>query len=200
MKKIFFTTILTILAMACKAQTVPLDASYWEYPEGTYIKDTFNEMDKFVGTWQYTEGTNTLVIVLQKKTHIYNGEYYEDFLVGEYRYVSNGVEIVNTLPLLNSTININGDNNNIQGKMIIPNNMFPSCDDCVDSERRFQLGFYDPDRKYLSLSLIIRYLAPSAGLPIKMTATLVSNGGVIVPVNSPTEPHVPYGEYIMIKQ
>lgn len=186
--------------MACKAQTVSLDASYWEYPEGTYIKDTFNEMDKFVGTWQYTDGTNTFIIVLQKKTHIYNGEYYEDFLVGEYRYVSNGVEIVNTLPLLNASININGDDNNIQGKMIIPNNMFPSCDDCDDIERRFQLGFYDPERKYLSLSLVIRYLAPSTGLSIKMTATLVSNGGVIIPVNSPTEPRVPYGEYIMIKQ
>ena len=100
MKRIIFLTLIAIITISCKAQTVPLYASYREYTQGTYIKDTFNEMNKFEGTWQYTNGTDSLTIVMQKKTHIYNGEYYEDLLIGEYRFVSNGTEVVNTLSLL----------------------------------------------------------------------------------------------------
>ncbi|MCO6175417.1 hypothetical protein NHF50_10220 [Flavobacterium sp. NRK F10] len=201
MKNILFTILIVFTFISCKAQIVPLDASYWEYPQGTYIKDTFNEMDKFVGTWQYTQGTDTLTIVLQKKIHIYNGEYYEDFLNGGYRYVSNGVEIVNTLSLLNDLTNVNGDNSKIQGGLILPNDMYPICNDCIPNERRFKLYFSDPERNYLSSSLVLRYLPQSLGEPEKMTATLIDNDSVMIPdENSPTTLRVPYGEYLMVKQ
>jgi hypothetical protein len=168
---------------------------------GAYFKDTFNELDKFEGTWQYTHGTDTLTIVLQKNTHIYNGEYYFDFLIGEYHYVSNGIEVVNTLPLLNDPANVNGDNSDIQGGLIISNDMYPICNDCSPNERRFKLYFSDPERNYLSLSLVLRYLPQSFGTPEKMTATLIDNDSVMLPdENSPTVPRVPYGEYLMIKQ
>lgn len=189
-----------IIAIACKAQTVPLNSNYWEYPQGTYIKDTFNEMDKFVGTWQYNNGTDILTIVLQKKIHVYDGEYYFDMLIGEYQYTNNGIEIVNTLSLLNNS-NYPINEHYIGGEYIINNDSYPPCINCINNEKRFKLGFGDPERNYLSLSLVLRYLTPNIGEPIKMTATLISNGGGIIPEeNSPTNPRVPYGEYLMIKQ
>ncbi|MGV7105574.1 DUF6705 family protein [Flavobacterium sp. U410] len=202
MKNIFFTILTIFTIISCKAQQiVSLDASYWEYPHGTYIKDINNEMDKYAGTWQYTHGTDTLTIVLQKNTHIYNGEYYFDFLIGEYRFVNNGIEVVNTLPVLNDPANINGENCNIQGGFILPNNMYPICNDCNSNEKRFKLSFWDPERNYLSLSLVLRYLPQSFGTPEKMTATLIDNDSVMLPdENSLTVPRVPYGEYLMVKQ
>ena len=202
MKKISSIILIIFTFISCKAQQiVSLDASYWEYPHGTYIKDINNEMDKYIGTWQYTHGKDTLIVILEKKIQVYNGEYYEDFLNGGYRYVSNGVEVVNTLPVLNDPANVNGDNSDIQGGLIISNDMYPICNDCSPNERRFKLYFSDPERNYLSLSLVLRYLPQSFGTPEKMTATLIDNDSVMIPdENSPTVPRVPYGEYLMVKQ
>ncbi|MFN4313275.1 MAG: DUF6705 family protein [Chitinophagaceae bacterium] len=45
--------------------------------------------------------TNTsFKIVLVKKVQQYNGECYEDLIIGEYQYIVNGVEKVNTLSKL----------------------------------------------------------------------------------------------------
>ncbi len=200
MKNIFFTIII-LITLSCKAQIVPLEANYWEVPNGSYFKDTFNEMDKFVGTWKFETSTDTLIIIIQKKTYVYDGdEFYEDLLIGEYHYVSNGVEQVNTLPLLNDATII-GRYHNISGKHIIPNqNLYVKCINCDVSERRFILNFHDSDRNYLSVSIVLRYLLNQTN-PEKMTATIVANGGVMIPnENSPTAPRVPYGEYTMIKQ
>ena len=200
MKSLFRIIILT-LVVSCKAQIVSLDSNYWEYPQGAYIKDTFNQMDKYVGTWLFTNGTNTFEISLQKEIHVYNGEYYEDFLRGEYRYLNNGVETVNTLPSLNNSTFTNGENSNIQGRKLIKNNNYLTCNDCSVGEKRFMLSLWDPERSYLSLSLILRYLPQLPGEPEKMTVTLISNDSVMIPdENSPTEPRVPLGEYLMIKQ
>ena len=63
------------------------------------------------------------------------------------------------------------------------------------------LNFHDPERNYLSLSLVLRYLPQSFGTPEKMTAALIDNDSVMLPdENSPTVPRVPYGEYLMVKQ
>ncbi|MGV7105577.1 DUF6705 family protein [Flavobacterium sp. U410] len=200
MKNIFLLLICVVFVISCKAQTVSLTTPRYEVFQGAYFKDLDNEMDKYIGTWQYTHGTDTLTIVLQKKTHIYNGKYYEDLLIGEYRFASNGIEIVNTLSLLSNTTII-GREHNISGRFIQPYNMYPICNDCNSNEKRFMLNFHDPERNYLSLSLVLRYLPQSFGTPEKMTATLFDNDSVMLPdENSPTVPRVPYGEYLMVKQ
>ena len=200
MKNIFLILI-TIVTISCKAQTVPLNTYYDDTNIGAYFKDTYDEMNRYTGTWQFTNANDTLTIVIQKKTHVYDGEeYYEDLLIGEYRYVSNGIEIVNTLPLL-SNFSIIGREHNISGKYQIGKNIYLACSDCNNNEKRFMLNFWDPDRIYLSLSIVLRYLPISLGEPEKLTATLIANNGVILPnANSPTEARVPYGEYLMIKQ
>lgn len=201
MKNIFFTVIIAFFTLACKSQIVSLDANYWEVPAGAYFKDLDNEMDKFVGTWQYNNnGTDFLNIVLQKKTHVYNGEFYEDYLVGEYRYVQNNVEIINTIP--NNPLEWNNiDERSIGGRYFISNDEVVICNDCTSNERRIDLYFSDSERNYLSLSLVLRYLPQLPGEPEKMTATLIStHGGMIPNENSPTVPRVPLGEYLMTKQ
>ncbi|KGO86208.1 hypothetical protein Q764_13740 [Flavobacterium suncheonense GH29-5 = DSM 17707] len=187
------------MSFSCKAQVVPLNTYYDDASTGAYFKDTFDEMNKFVGTWKFTSGNTTLTITLEKKENVFDGEFYEDLLIGEYKYVKNGIELINTLPVLNDP-SITGRYHNISGRQIIPNNIFVLCNDCTQNERRFKLHFNDPQRDYLSVSIILRYLLNESN-PNKMTVTVFANDGVMLPYNgAPTEPRVPYGEYLMIKQ
>lgn len=203
MKNIILITILFFALLSCKAQSpiVGLDAPTTT-PNGAYLKDTNNELNKFEGTWIFTNGTTTFTVELEKKEMIYDGfKYYSDELFGAYSYSTNGVEIVNTFPLITET-ETDLDNTKIGGNYIIPNDLYVACDDCAPNERRLMLYFSDPERSYLSVSIILRYIQDAElGEPAKMTATIVSNGGGMIPnANSPTETRVPYGEYLMEKQ
>ena len=72
-----------------------------DVPAGSYIKDVNNDFNKFAGTWKYTNGTEILTIVITKAEHILDTEYnvYQDYLVGEYSYTTDGgaTYIVNTI-------------------------------------------------------------------------------------------------------
>ena len=104
MKKINFI-VLMLFVISCKAQ-IPIKSIYDDTDiNGAYYKDTNNDFDKFVGTWKYTNGITSLTITLQKKAQYHkfhsNGDnYYLDVMVGEYKYIENGVEKINTLPFL----------------------------------------------------------------------------------------------------
>ena len=106
MKHILLTLFLFTMALfTCKAQTIKhlyLDGPGRE--DNVYYKDIDNDFNRFEGTWLLTNGTTTLTIILEKKVMSYiqnvmsNTNYYRDALVGEYRYVENGIEKINTLP------------------------------------------------------------------------------------------------------
>lgn len=205
MKKIISIIFLSISFLNCKSQTpiVSIDKGKFETIEGAYFKDLNNELDKFEGTWMYTNNSISFILILEKKEQIPDGEYFEDILVGEYQYINNGVEVINTIPeLIQSPDDI--DNRNIGGNHIIPIDLFAPCDDCSQDERRVKLYFIDPERSYLSVYLILRYLqdANQFGQEAQMTATIVPiGGGSLLPnPDSPREIRVPYGEYLMIKQ
>lgn len=72
-----------------------------DLPAGSYIKDLDNELDKYDGTWRWTNGSQILTIILQKKTNQLNPQYnsYRDYIIGNYSYtVNNGsTYIVNTI-------------------------------------------------------------------------------------------------------
>ncbi|TRW23345.1 hypothetical protein FMM05_14220 [Flavobacterium zepuense] len=95
----------------CRGQSPILPINDANYPEatGAYYKDLNNDLNRYVGTWKYTNGTTSLTVTLQKKVmqHIINAPYgyYEDLVIGEYKYILNGVEKINTLPLLTSITN-----------------------------------------------------------------------------------------------
>ena len=199
MKTLLF--ILTaLIVLSCKAQTplVSLDTYRHQTPSGSYFKDLNNEFDKFVGTWKFTNGNTELIISLQKKEMIFNGKFYEDLIIGEYKYISNGIIVVNTLPLLND-MTVTGRYHNISGRGISNNNDSPTCDSCSANERRLNLFFDDPLRPYLSASITLRYLVGTS--PEQITVKLIGGESTILPAeDSPVLMRVPYGTYTMTKQ
>lgn len=156
-------------------------------------------MEKFVGTWQYIVGNDSLTIVLQKKTMVPYKVFFEDLLVGEYEYILSGTTVVNTIHLLNNS-SIPVVEHNIIGRRIVPNNAQPICTDCNSSDRRFKLYFFDSEREYLrSVRITLQYITNSS--PSQIKVTIAAEDGTILPhENAPTVTRVPYGDYIMTKQ
>lgn len=199
--KKYFIYLLLIAFISCKAQThlAAINEGFNNAPAGTYFSDIENEMNKFVGTWQYAIANESLTIVLQKKTMVPYKAFFEDLLVGEYEYILSGTTVVNTLHLLNNT-SIPVVEHNIIGRRIVPNNAQPICTDCNSSDRRFKLYFFDSERDYLrSVRITLQYITNSS--PSQIKVTIAAEDGTILPhENAPTVTRVPYGDYIMTKQ
>tara|TARA_R110000850_G_scaffold190308_4_gene316225 strand:+ start:2368 stop:2991 length:624 start_codon:yes stop_codon:yes gene_type:complete len=207
MKKIINISIILIAFISCKAQTtiIPL-FSGGEYgrTEGAYYKDVDNFLNNFEGIWLWAEGNSSLTLELKKITQhqstmpLTNVNYYEDFLIGEYKYVENGSQIVNTLPQL--TFGTQDQERNIFGNFIIHRYIPPQCTVCPLNELRVKLNFWDNERDYLRSSLVLRHGINSSGQEY-IIAKLYGDGTYVEPYqNAPTEPRVPYGEYVLLKQ
>jgi len=193
------------MCIGCKAQTIiPL----FDGPtnvNGGYYKDTYNDLNKFEGTWKYTNGTTSLTIILQKREMIsyddsYNN-YYEDVLIGGYIYVENGIEKVNTLPQLTFTLP-NSYNYHISGNIIIgPGSIY--CMDCGVDERMVLLQFSDPNRDILGMEPEMLLRRSDSGTIQKIKLIFRSTSGAIardgqIPLY--TSYTVPFGEYLLVKQ
>jgi|SRR5690606_11947695 len=105
--------------------------------ENAYYKDINNFMDPFEGTWLYTNGNTSFKIVLTKETMQYTGKFYTDYLSGEYQYIENGNEVVNTLS------NIDPYNIGIGGDSLLKPHHRPVCNDCPANGRRVQVIIRD---------------------------------------------------------
>ena len=217
-RRILFTTILIITLFSCKAQIVPLDTRISSIQDGSYVKDINNELDNFIGTWVYSNANKVFTITIQKQVHTFNGKYYQDYLIGEYAYTINGITIIDTLSELpdetdddvdestedgltdDNTLGIQPQNvsYNLGGRYIVtgPDH---SCTDCAINERRIDMYFVDPERKYLSTNLFLRYLVGETS-PEKITATIRARSGTVTPLDGFDSPRVPYGTYLMEKQ
>ena len=142
MKKIKIIIIIMFCHFAVNAQSPIIDLQAWEgnIIPGFYLKDVNNVLDPFVGTWLYTNGTTSLEIVLVKKIMKPFGRYYEDLIIGEYRYVLNGVEKFNSINNLN-TVYHNESYHRIYGNHI-PTTSSPF-DEYFPGEVRLSLYFED---------------------------------------------------------
>ena len=121
---------------------------------GSYLKDNNNRQDPYIGTWRFTQGNTSLTIVLRKYTMAFLGRTYRDILAGEYQYIENGVEKINTLP--NLDVNLpNKWSHNIRGGSPLASQAYPLCPDCNLDEKRMSLSLYDPMRN-LSARLTLR--------------------------------------------
>ncbi|UPZ37992.1 hypothetical protein MUB18_06730 [Sphingobacterium sp. PCS056] len=200
--KIILKFFLLVACLSCKAQVIVPIASDSDaaYGNNTYNKDVDNDFAKYIGTWKYQNGNTSLTISFAKKTFEYfeYKNYYQDLLIGEYKYISNGTEIINTLSLLADN-SLSGDDHNISGNLIWKKNTYPVCNDCTQNERRIKLSFYDPDRRYLSSSIILRYKNDNGTEKI-IVKIYKSDNSIMQPDGSPDEMRLPYGEYILTKQ
>jgi len=163
--------------------------------EGAYYKDFDNELGKFVGTWKYTNGTTSFTIILQKKAMFYEPDdhYYEDIIVGEYRYVNNGIEIVNTLNNLNVNC-LNQYKYNLAG-LVITDRFVTTA-----GNRNIKLNFTDPERDYLNRGIFVDYVAPSGSVPAKIKVKFTGSMSIVPDDSSPMEIRVPEVDYILTKQ
>ncbi|QQV03647.1 MULTISPECIES: DUF6705 family protein [Chryseobacterium] len=122
MKKYIVLLVLIIMNCSCKAQqpvlrTLTFEEFFDEYyssKKGDYVKDTQNQLDPYVGIWKYQGTEKTLILKIQKVTMIYNSinKTYIDKLLVTYKYIKNGVVVVDNLdlPIVNSFQNMSYDN------------------------------------------------------------------------------------------
>lgn len=149
--KIFLTLIMVVLTTIIINAQSPILSITTErgsnIPDGAYLKDTNNVLDKFTGTWQYTQGNDTLTISIQKITQHFNGSYYKDKLIGGYKYVQNGKVLVNN-------ISPSSDDLLISGSLIKSNDL-----------NLIHLSFKDSERKRISYRLDLTYIRPGLQNP-----------------------------------
>lgn len=203
---------------SCKAQSPVIDlfgSQSYGTVDGAYYKDVNGFLNQYIGTWLYTNGTTSLKIVFQKREQKYVGGappvFYEDMLVGEYQYIENGVEKVNTLNQINvdfgqSSVALT-HLHHLWGNVDIwyPEGK-PKCSECAPNEKRLLIHLNDPNfagvenlsndfvlRKYDENNiekLKVWFYPTSAMQPVD------ENGN---PVNF-TGFSLPFGEYVLIKQ
>ena len=193
--------VVLLLSINCKAQTPIVDISESEMglPNGYYIKDLHNLLNPFEGTYVYTNGATTLKIVLVKKVLQYNTQYYEDLIIGEYQYIKDGVQIVNTLSEITTTY-LNQRNHKIEGNLIVDKNYRVwKCTSCSLTENRLSTQIEDVVSERFA-ELVLRRTTEGGQEVMKIKITNISR--VIEIDDQPTAPDfaLPTGEFTLIKQ
>ena len=214
MKKILLITVIVFATLSCKAQN-PIIPSYnngatFGEVNNAYYKDVDNFLNQFEGTWQYTTTTDTLTVrfVKKLKMKLTYGRifYYTDFLVGEFRYVENGVEKANTLSNL-SINHLNAFNYNLYSSSKIGKYNYPRCNECDDTVERLRITFDEPanDDDMLAADFVIRHEIEAGVEKIKVQFVLTTSP-IGIKKGSDTTPSVarkhtiPYGNYTLIKK
>ncbi|MGV7107277.1 DUF6705 family protein, partial [Flavobacterium sp. U410] len=172
---------------------------------GAYYKDVDHYFDQFVGAWSYTEGTTTLKVSFVKREmmDVYN-EYYEDFLVGEFQYIENGVEKVNTLASLNN--NYTGYNSyNVWSITRIRKTSYPVCEECSTDEKRLRMVFTEPanDDDCLQGFWTMRVVVEGGVQKLKVQFRLETNYCGYKEDGTPSVARsfsVPFGDYTLIRE
>lgn len=206
-----------LLCISTQAQTtiIPLydtnsDLNFNDRSNGEYHKDTFNDFNLFEGTWLFTNGNTSLKIVLDKviKHHVAYDDtnYYKDILIGEYQYIENGVEKVNTLGSLN--LNIDPYENNISGSIIrkYNPNISNACYNCNPGDVQVLLDFEEPGVNIMlsNLRILLRHFTENG--TEKLEAVFVEMGSPTrnlndnKPLDEYSIPFPPGSSYILIKQ
>lgn len=202
MKNIIFIITIALISLSCKAQIYSLqsyeDATNWPLPNGAYAKDIYNDFNIYEGIWKFEDTNNTLIIEFKKRTMFYdvNNSIYLDLLIGEYKFIENGVEKVNTLNNINNNSSVNS--NSLRGNLFNSPANFPICNDCLPNERRVELTFSDPDRPWVKAYIVLRHKVISGveyiDAIIYYTQTVVPDDG------TPSTLRLPAGNYLLVKQ
>lgn len=192
-----------LLVFSVKAQVKSLYDDEYAAVNGAYYKDIYNDLDRYVGTWKYSNGSTSLTISLRKiiRQHYQNEiyDYYEDMLVGEYMYVENGSLKINTLPQLNINFEING-HNIFGGNIIGPHSQY--CLNCGPNDRKVLLQFIDPDREIPGYESEMIFQRADDATVEKLKLKFRTISGLITEVGVEpefTEYTVPFGEYVLTK-
>ncbi|RPD94040.1 hypothetical protein EGM88_12670 [Aureibaculum marinum] len=112
MKKLLLIGLIILSTLNCKAQIIPIE-EYIDYrdneieiPDGAYIKDVNNLLDKFIGTWEGTYNNKTYKFYITEITKSYL-EISEDKLLIRYKITDtdgNVIENTTALPSDNTLV------------------------------------------------------------------------------------------------
>lgn len=201
MKPIYLFLITSFSLNTTLAQTpiIKITESEMGQPDGYYVKDINNQLDPFQGTYVYINGDTSFKIVLIKKIQQFNGRYYEDLIIGEYQYIKNGVEQINTLNLINTVYN-NQRRHNIDGNSIVDNNFrYWKCPTCASNEKRLAGSINDEFSKRYG-SLIMRRTQEAGVEVMKINISNISRAILIEGQPAPPDFSLPIGEFTLVKQ
>ncbi len=152
MKNILIIILSLFSFISCKAQITPIynEEDVPSYTN-TYFKDIDNDFDPYIGTWKWENGNNSLEIIFNKVIH--NDEGHGDFsdnLVGEYKYIENGVVLVNSFPQLMldvpgevPNIELHNDNSIVSYDIRTDNRGLPPCPECTPNTRYIFLAIQE---------------------------------------------------------
>ncbi|HHM0728134.1 hypothetical protein HZQ11_06230 [Elizabethkingia anophelis] len=90
MKKIFLIIASVVISTFYKGQEYPLNTGVYDIPNNAYLKDTNNELDKYVGVWKGEWNGKTLYLDLRKIKTYSKGNlhsYYKDEILGERKII-----------------------------------------------------------------------------------------------------------------
>jgi hypothetical protein len=217
MKKILLAIILVLVTISCKAQTPIFDTYQSGYGsvENAYYKDVNQLHDQYVGTWLFTNGSNSLKLVFQKRNMIYNDNdiknFYEDFLVGEYQYIENGIEKVNTISAIN--VNYGPNLEDVRKHNILSQSWIkyagtrPKCIECPANEGRLAMSFDEPskrDIKGMANRFVLRRFFDNGVEKLKVWFVSDIKQGLVFDANdNPIDVSrfsLPFGTYVLTKQ
>lgn len=128
---LFSVCLLSFTQIVAQSPTLPLTTEDIgnNIPDNAYLKDLNDDLDKFVGTWEYFNNGEKLTIII-RKTEMFGNEhsrYFEDILEAKYRYEINGVVIID---------NLQGSEMYIAGSSLVSNNLNQIYLELVDPERK----------------------------------------------------------------
>ncbi len=162
---------------------------------GAYYKDINNLLNPYAGTWLYENGTTSLKIILKKITSN-NSLYLEDMIIGEYQYVENGIEKVNTLNEID-IIYSDQDKHHLSGNTFIKKTSRPVCNDCATNERRLRIGISEVGSFG---TVLVRIIDVNGQIGMNIRIRRDESIAYVEGTPPPAEPKIPCGEFILIKQ
>lgn len=89
-EKIFLIIASVVISTFYKGQEYPLNTGVYDIPNNAYLKDTNNELDKYVGVWKGEWNGKTLYLDLRKIKTYSKGNlhsYYKDEILGERKII-----------------------------------------------------------------------------------------------------------------
>jgi hypothetical protein len=195
--------ILTSVLFKSQSVIVDIEEAGLGLPSDYYRKDINNLLNAFHGTYVYSNGNNTFKIVLNKMIKQADGFHFDDMIIGEYQYIENGVEKINTLSNLNVVYNNQSINHVITGSSLLWNNSrLWKCPQCNPNEKRLRANIEDKISGR-NADFLMRRTAVNGQEVLQVKIYNISSE--VINVDDPStfnEPPfaLPKGEFTMIKQ